>query len=213
MIGRINRRISEMLRQIRAIRSDEESQVPADWGRWLSMQLTGHGRGVYWPIHSSSMVSFPKRILIGVETSPGWSPGCLISGMNGIRIGDFTQISQNVAIVSGNHDPYFLPDHIAAPPIDIGKYCLLGFGAVVMPGVTLGDYTIVGANTVVTKSFPQGHVVLAGAPAQVIKTLDPKSARRIERQNGYHGYVPAKEFTLFARQNLMLPEPLSTKYL
>ena len=30
------------------------------------------------------------------ETSPGWSPGCYIQGLNGISIGDYTQVAANV---------------------------------------------------------------------------------------------------------------------
>ena len=129
----------------------------------------------------------------------------MIHGVNGIVIGDYTQISQNVAILSGNHDPYDLTEQLPAPPIRIGKYCLLGFNSVIMPGVELGDYTIVGANTVVTKSFPNGYVVLAGTPARPVKTLAPNLARdHVSTQHQrYHGYVSAADFPAFAKNHLL----------
>ena len=129
----------------------------------------------------------------------------MIHGVNGIIIGDYTQISQNVALLSGNHDPYDLPQQLESAPIRIGKYCLLGFNSVVMPGVVLGDYTIVGANTVVTKSFPDGYVVLAGTPARSVKRLDPMLAQDYSSpaHKRYHGYVAASDFPEFAKTHLI----------
>lgn len=131
----------------------------------------------------------------------------MIHGVNGIEIGDYTQISQNVALLSGNHDPLELNLQIPSEPIRIGKYCLLGFNSVVLPGVVLGDYTIVGANSVVTKSFPEGKVVLAGAPAKPIREITPIVEKGYEspRERRYHGYVPADEFQEFAATYLTFP--------
>ena len=40
-----------------------------------------------------------------------------------------------------------------------------------MPGVTIGKYAIVGAGAIVTKDVPD-YAVVVGVPARVIKTLD-----------------------------------------
>lgn len=129
----------------------------------------------------------------------------MIHAVNGIEIGDYTQISQNVAILSGNHNPYDLSEQLPATPVRIGKYCLLGFNSVIMPNVVLGDYTIVGANSIVTKSFPDGYVVLAGSPAKPIKYLDRKLARDYQSplQKRYHGYIHANEFDNFSQNYLI----------
>jgi acetyltransferase-like isoleucine patch superfamily enzyme len=197
-------RLVQLLPEGSAIRETQGTQVPIDLHRWFSQRILGINGSAYWPMHPSSTVSYVKRIRIGIETSPGWSPGCLIHGVNGIYIGDYTQISQNVAILSGNHDPYDLTGQMPAPPIRVGRYCLLGMNSVVMPGVELGDYTIVGANAVVTHSFPEGFVVLAGAPATVIKRLEPALRRDYQSRHEYHGYVPAERFDEFASRHLLL---------
>ncbi|MDH7975772.1 acyltransferase [Sphingomonas sp. AR_OL41] len=186
-------------------RDTAKSQVPITLGRWFAQRVLGINGGAYWPMHTSSTVSYAKRIRIGKETSPGWSAGCYIHGINGIFIGDYTQISMNVGIQSANHDPYDLSEQLPAPPIVIGKYCLLGMGSLILPGVVLGDYTIVAANAVVTKSFPQGFVVLAGVPARVISELNPASVRHYVNNNPYCGYIPAAYFDEFCRTNLQLP--------
>ncbi len=183
-----------------------QSQVPIDFGRWFYQRVLGVNGQAYWPMHPSSTVSYVKRIKIGIETSPGWSPGCMIHGVNGIVIGDYTQISQNVGIISGNHDPYHLPEQLRADPIRIGKYCLLGMNSVILPGVVLGDYTIVGANSVVRHSFPDGFAVIAGSPARVVRRLRQEERRDYYADYPYHGYIPAHEFSEFASQNLNLVE-------
>lgn len=205
LVYQLDRALTGLLGRIpglRFFRDTADSQVPATFGRWAAQRLLGINGSVYWPMHPTSMISYAKRVRIGVETSPGWSPGCYIHGVNGISIGDYTQISSNVGIMSGNHDPYDLSRQLPATPIVIGKYCLLGMGAVIMPGVVLGDYTMVGANTVVTKSFPEGYVTLGGVPARVIRKLDPAEARDYVSARPYHGYIPADQFDEYCRRHL-----------
>jgi acetyltransferase-like isoleucine patch superfamily enzyme len=154
-------------------------------------------------MHPTSSVFYAKRIFIGIETSPGWSSGCMIHGVNGIYIGDYTQTSQNVAILSGNHDPYDLRTQLPARPIRIGKYCLLGMNCVILPQVELGDYTIVGANSVVKDSFPDGFVVIAGSPARVVRRLDPALRKDRRSMFEYNGYIRNAEFEEFSRSHLV----------
>ena len=196
--------IVKWLPEGKALLETQGTQVPIDFDRWFGQRILGINGSAYWPMHRSSTVTYAKNVIIGIETSPGWSPGCMIHGVNGIYIGDYTQISQNVAILSGNHDPYDLTGQLPAPPIRIGKYCLLGFNSVILPGVVLGDYTIVAANAVVRESFPQGFAVLAGAPARAVKRLDPGKARNIRSAHEYHGYVRAEHFRAFADRYLTL---------
>ncbi|MFI5196967.1 MAG: acyltransferase, partial [Chitinophagales bacterium] len=87
-------------------------------------------------------------------------------------VGDYTNIGPNVGIISSNHDLVNNDAHLAASPIEIGRFCWMGMGSVILPGVKLADFTIVGAGAIVTKSFPQGYCVLAGNPARIIKYLN-----------------------------------------
>lgn len=124
-----------------------------------------------WAIHYTSTISFPDKIIRGIEVYPGDSMGNYIQARNGIELGDFTNIGPNVGLISSNHDVLDNTKHIETSPIKIGKHCWIGMGAVILPAVELGDYTIVGANAVVTKSFSEGYCVLAGNPAKIIKQL------------------------------------------
>jgi acetyltransferase-like isoleucine patch superfamily enzyme len=128
-------------------------------------------------------------------------PGCYIQGIGRITIGDYTQIASNVGIISANHDLYDCRLHFPEE-VNIGSYCWLGMGSVILPGVSLGDFTIVGANSVVTKSFKEGHCVVAGTPARIVKELDKDLCIRHKSQFEYHGYIPKVEFDAFRKRHL-----------
>jgi len=135
-------------------------------------KLLRQNADVKWAIHHTSTIHSPGKLVRGRHTWPGDSPGVYITALNGIIIGDYTNIGPNVAVISANHDFINNEIHVAASPIEIGKYCWIGAGAVILPGVKLGDFTMVGAGAIVTKSTEEGYCVLAGNPAKVIRTLD-----------------------------------------
>jgi acetyltransferase-like isoleucine patch superfamily enzyme len=128
--------------------------------------------GVKWAVHHTSTIHIPEKITRGKNVYPGDSPGVYINASNGIVIGDYTNIGPNVGIISSNHDFVNNDARVAASPVEIGRFCWLGMGAVILPGVKLADFTIVGAGAIVTKSFPEGYCVLAGNPARIIKYLN-----------------------------------------
>lgn len=185
----------------RFIKHTRNTQTPASFGTWWQQKIMGKNRYAYWPVSPKSVVSNPKNIYAGIETSPGLMPGCYIQGLGKIYIGDYTQIAPNVGIISANHDLHDNSKHDYRE-VRIGKYCWLGMGALIMPGVTLGDYTIVGAGSVVTKSFPEGYCVVAGNPAKVIKVLDREKCVFHKSQYEYNGYIPAHKFEKFRKRHL-----------
>ncbi len=127
---------------------------------------------VAWAVHHTSTIHCPDKITRGVGVYPGDSPGVYINAYNGVSIGDFSNIGPNVGLVSANHDFINNEQHVAQPPIAIGRFCWIGMGAVILPGVSLGDFTVVGAGAIVTRSFPDGYCVIAGNPAKIIKYLN-----------------------------------------
>lgn len=139
---------------------------------FIFRRIMRQNSAVKWPVHHTATIHNPAKLSIGKGTFPGDSPGVYINAQNGISIGDYTNLGPNVGIVSANHD--FVNNDMAtsAAPIEIGKYCWIGMGAIILPAVKLGDFTIVGAGAVVTRSFPEGYCVIAGNPAKVIKELN-----------------------------------------
>jgi len=130
-------------------------------------------RGIGWPVCSSCRI--PSGF--NMEVSPDslivfQQPGCYFQNYNGkIKIGKDVWISQNVGIITENHNPLNPEEHLPAEDVEIGDSCWIGMNAVILPGVILGPRTVVGAGAIVTHSFPDGNCIIAGNPARVIKNL------------------------------------------
>jgi acetyltransferase-like isoleucine patch superfamily enzyme len=139
---------------------------------FLFRRIFRQNSGVKWAVHHTSTIHSPGKIKRGKGVYPGDSPGVYINAVNGVSVGDYTNIGPNVGIVSSNHDLVNNDTHVPEGPIEIGKFCWMGMGAVILPGVKLADFTIVGAGAIVTKSFPEGYCVIAGNPARIIKYLN-----------------------------------------
>lgn len=195
--------IIDFIPYFKFIKETENTQVPITFNMWCRQRLLGKHNGVYWPVHHTSKINQYKQILIGVETSPGYEPGCYIQGIGKVYIGDYTQIAQNVGIISSNHDLYDNRIQVKEEVI-IGKYCWLGMNCVILPGVILGDYTIVGAGSIVTKSFPEGYCVIAGNPARLIKSLDKENCVEYKSKNEYIGFIPKSKFEEFRKNKLWI---------
>lgn len=95
---------------------------------------------------------------------------CLAMARGGITIEDDVMIAGNVQLLSNNHDEYER-QVLTCEEIVIQKGAWIGAGASILPGVNVGKYAIVGAGAIVTKDVPD-YAVVVGIPAKVVKTLD-----------------------------------------
>ena len=94
----------------------------------------------------------------------------LLMARGGITIEDEVMLAANVQLLSNNHDEYDR-QILTCKPIHIKKGAWIGAGASILPGVTIGKYAIVGAGAIVTKDVGD-YEVAVGVPAKVVKTLD-----------------------------------------
>jgi len=186
----------------RCIYDTRDSQTPITLKIFFMQKILRFNGHVYWPVHFTSIVSYPKNIYSGIETCPGYMPGCYIQGIGKIYIGDYSQISANVGIITANHDLNDNRKHSDIKTVRLGKYCWIAMNVMIMPGVELGDYTVVGAGSVVTKSFPDGFCVIAGNPAKIIKTLNKEECVYHRSPIEYNGYIKSDKFEKFRRKNL-----------
>lgn len=106
-------------------------------------------------------------------------PFCFIEASGGVTIGEGTQITHHVSIVThSSHRAQRLlgrayvdwtgpkPGWIAGP-VAIGPYCFIGPHSLLEAGTTLGRGCIVRAGSVVRGTFPEFSVI-AGNPAVVV---------------------------------------------
>jgi acetyltransferase-like isoleucine patch superfamily enzyme len=208
MIRLLKKFVVEIIRYIpgmQALYYSRGTQTPCKAWYFFMQKILGFNKRAYWPVHFTSKVSSPEKIYAGIDSAPGYMPGCYIYGTAGIYIGDYTQIAPNVGIMSGNHSVYDTRVTIDnESPVVIGDYCWLGMNSMVLPNVVLGDHTIVAAGSVVTKSFPEGYCVVAGVPAKKIRDLCPMQCVQFKNENEYHGYISTKEFEAFRKKKLMI---------
>jgi acetyltransferase-like isoleucine patch superfamily enzyme len=191
-----------ILNYFQFIKETRNTQTPITFKMWFYQRVLGFNKSAYWPMHHSSYAAMTSKVLCGIETSPGYMPGCYIQALNGIIIGDYTQIAPNVGLISSNHKVEDNRNHVKVKPIVIGKYCWIGMNAIILPEVELGDFTVVGAGAVVTKSFPEGYCVIAGNPAKKIKEIDKKDCIQHRSEFEYNGFIRNSEFTKFRERYL-----------
>ena len=105
-----------------------------------------------------------------------FNANCTVLDSAYITIGDDTWIGSGVQLCTPTH-PIHPEDRMnkscaeKADPINIGKRCWIGSGAIILGGVTIGDGTTIGAGSVVVKDIPP-YSVAVGNPCKVIRKLD-----------------------------------------
>lgn len=149
--------------------------------RWLyndikSRFFTGKNRGCRFPISSNCTIIYPSNILFDPNTLNNFQ-------MNGsyyqaskdtkIIIGTNTWISQNVGIITVNHDTNNPELRGKMGDVIIGNNCWIGMNSIILPGVVLGDNVVVGAGSVVTKSV-ESFTIIAGNPARILRKTENK---------------------------------------
>lgn len=186
------------IKKYRRFKASQTSEVSFwQWCRfWLSRD-----KSQYWPVHNSSLVTHPSRIIVGINSKLGVQANNYIQGNGGIIIGNYVAIARNSGIISANHDVYDHSKHYEKE-VQIDDYCWIGMNVMIMPGVHLGPRTVVGAGSVVTKSFPEGYCVIGGNPAKLIKELDKERFVPTKLKEEYYGFVPKEEFQSFADKHL-----------
>nr|WP_211204390.1 DapH/DapD/GlmU-related protein [Thermovirga lienii] len=141
-------------------------------GLWYQ-KILGFNRNIPFPVCPFTKIMDYRNIHFNNDDLNNFqSPGCYFQcGKGHIYIGHGTYIRPNVGIITANHNPYNLDEHLSAKDVVIGEKCWIGMNSVILPGVILGNQTIVAAGSVVTKSFPGGKCVIGGVPAKLIKEL------------------------------------------
>ena len=157
-------------------------------GRWFADGIKSLGwmwaaRDIHYRIHTFKHLEIRWPIAPEIESGDNvvFDPDDL-NNMNGfgnyyqtidgrIVLGKGCYIAPNVGLITTNHNPVDLEDHLEGKDIILGKECWVGMNSVILPGVILGDHTIVGAGSVVTKCFEEGHCIIAGNPARKIREL------------------------------------------
>lgn len=112
---------------------------------------------------------------IDVYIAPGLTMAVGVEDVNmHLEIGDRVSFGPNVTLILATHPNFSRLNKIVKHPkreITIGHDSWLGANAVIMPNVHIGKYCIIGAGAVVTHDVPD-YSVMGGVPAKKIKEID-----------------------------------------
>ena len=167
-------------------------------GRFATTELGAFGAGSIF--EEGVLVFHPEHVLIGDDVYVGhrailkgdtrgelvlgdgvWvGQDCYLNAAGGITVGSDTGLGPRSMVLTSVHGKSAFPLPITSgalefAPVEIGKGCDIGLGAVILPGIQIGDGVQVGAGAVVSSDLPAGAIA-AGVPAQVIGYRDGSPA-------------------------------------
>jgi acetyltransferase-like isoleucine patch superfamily enzyme len=120
-------------------------------------------------------VTFDTRSNFKIGNNSVVNKNCRLDNRGGLFIGSNVSISEDVQILTADHDHQSIKFEGRTNSVTICDYVFIGTRAIILPGVILGKGCIVCAGAVVTKSVGKNEMV-AGVPARTIK-------KRIENYN------------------------------
>lgn len=95
------------------------------------------------------------------------NPKCRLDTRGGITIGNKVGLSQEVVILTADHDMNSALFEGRNRPVVIQDYVWIGTRAIILPGVTIAEGAVIAAGAVVTKDV-EAYSVVGGVPAKVI---------------------------------------------
>jgi len=133
---------------------------------WYYKKVMGFKIGKGSSIYMNCKFDSPKGLEMGIDSVI--NGGCRIDTRGHVKIGSNVSISEEVIILTADHDDLF--DFIEArnKKVIIDDYVWVGTRAMILPGSTIEYGAVVAASATVTKNVPSCHVV-AGIPAKFIK--------------------------------------------
>jgi len=106
---------------------------------------------------------------------------CRLDNRGGISIGDNVSISNEVHLITADHDVHDPHFSTRKGKISIGDRVFIGSRATILPGVSIGEGAVVAACACVSRNVP-AYAVVAGIPARAIRTRN----RNLNYETIYH---------------------------
>lgn len=117
---------------------------------------------------------FGNRVTFGKDVFINHS--AILSASGGIEFEDGCMAAPVLRIATINHDMNERYTIYTYGKVTVKQNAWIGMNVTICPGVTIGKYAVVGAGAVVTKDVLD-YAVVAGVPAKVIKMLDPNDQK------------------------------------
>ena len=143
------------------------SKIPSHRFRnFYYRKVMGFNIGRDCSIHMHCSFDCAKNLIVG--TNSVINSRCRIDNRGTISIGENVSISQEVIILTADHDVNAADFAGRSLGVRIDDYVWIGTRATILPGVTVGKGALIAAGAVVTKDVIP-YAIVAGVPAKVIK--------------------------------------------
>ena len=107
----------------------------------------------------------PWNISIAPNTIIG--DNCILDGRCGIKIDSNVNVSSEVKMWTGQHDPNCPDFSFSGGPIEIESRVWVSSNSIILPNVVIKKNVVIAAGSIVTKSINEDEIV-AGVPAKII---------------------------------------------
>jgi len=160
------------------------NQLPSRHLRMLFYRhLMGFHLGASTSIFMNCRFDCAKGLTIGSTTVI--NQGCRLDSRGGLRIGCNVSISEEVCILTADHDPS-RPDFSGrSRPVVVEDYVFIGTRAMILPGVTLHRGAVVAAGAVVSR-YVGALDIVGGVPARPLGVRNPQLAYSAEYSRLLH---------------------------
>jgi len=110
-------------------------------------------------------IRMPKSLIVKDGCSIG--PRVRLDARKGLTIEENVTISCEAMIWTLHHDPHDINFKTVGKEVTIRKNAWICSRAIILPGITVGKFAVVGAGAVVTKDVPD-YAIVGGNPAKII---------------------------------------------
>lgn len=151
-------------------------------------------------VSPATCIDHADRLTLGDHVYIG--PFNFIEASGGINIGEGTQITHHVSLVTHSSHramrllgrayvatPHPRPGWVAGP-VAVGPYCFIGPHSLLEPGTRLGAGCIVRAGSVLRGDYP-AHSLIAGNPAVVVGDARSGDQRWLDADPGLRAHYDA----------------------
>jgi maltose O-acetyltransferase len=148
------------------------SSIPIHWLRLAFYRgVMGFNIGEKVSIFLNCRFDCPRGL--SIESPSVINRGCRLDSRGGLRIGKNVSISEEVCILTADHDPRSSDFRGRGRPVVIEDYVFIGTRAMILSGVTLHRGAVVAAGAVVSRDVKALDIV-GGVPARSIGARNPE---------------------------------------